>query len=597
MEKKLPFFNFSLAKLLDSEPNTFNKAKIKIFFTVLIFSLVKAFMVIGVAIHHHQSFQLVRALVLFIFYSIIMKLLLANRKYFGIIAHVMIFSGLLTIWSIVYVSAQTVNIVTLQFVFMLILSSFYLLGTTSGIVYAFFGVLPIIIYTLSLRDLISLNIESSILASPGYEILVVLNFFTIIVSHYLFHRAFVENVEEKEALNLQLKVAVHEANLAAKSKSDFLSTMSHELRTPLNSVLGITDLFLDNPNGDDREENLKILKFSASTLHTLINDILDFNKLNSDKINLEAVTVNLYELIHDVCAALYLTAREKGIDLVIDVDESLKDEYLITDPIRITQIIYNLAGNALKFTARGNVSVRLEVVGKNNDTINIKFSVSDTGIGINTDQQQLIFEAFNQASSSTSRNFGGTGLGLAIVKRLLLLFNSDINLKSEPGVGSNFFFEITFKIDKEPIQQIELQETTAYDLSHLKILVAEDNLMNRRLLEKIFDKWSNKCLFVENGEEAIKKASEEVFDVILMDLYMPLVDGYMASRKIRSLPEPYKNVCIIAFTASVSKSLNDEVMAAGMNGYIAKPFNVKELYHKLKKLDTHSSQNKIAHEI
>ena len=597
MEKKLPFINFSLTKLLDSEPNTFNKAKIKIFFTVLIFSIIKALVVIVVAFYHNQTFQVGRALFLLIFFLILMKLLLAGRSYFRAVAHIMIFLGLLTIWSIVYVSAQTVNIVTLQFVFMLILSSFYLLGTRIGTFYAIFGILPIVLYIISGRDLISHDIASNTLVSPGYELIVILNFFTIITSHYLFHRAFVENVEEKEALNLQLQVAVNEANLAAKSKSDFLSTMSHELRTPLNSVLGITDVFLDNPDSSDREENLKILKFSASTLYTTINDILDFNKLSSNKLSLEAVSVNLYQLIHDVCAALQFTAREKKIDLLIDVDKSLKDKYLITDSVRITQIIYNLVGNGLKFTSKGSVSVRLELIGRSADHIHIKFSVIDTGIGISNDQQELIFDAFSQASSSTSRNFGGTGLGLAIVKQLLSLFNSEIQLESVPGAGSNFFFEITFKLDKEPALKEVPKETTVGDLSHLKILVAEDNLMNRMLLEKIFVKWNNKIIIVENGEEAIKKASEEVFDVILMDLYMPVVDGYMAARQIRALPDPYNHVCIIAFTASVSHSLNDDIKAAGMNGYIAKPFDINELYSKLRGMKLSLPSGKLISEI
>lgn len=585
MERELPFLNFSLTKLLDSEPNTFNKAKIRIFFAVLMFSIAKALMVIGIAFYHHQPFQVGRALVLLTFYLIILKFLLASRTYFTTIAHVMIFLGLLTIWSIVFISAQTVNIVTLQFVFMLILSSFYLLGTGSGILYAFFGILPVITYIISGRDLILGDVASNILASPGYEVLVVLNFFTIITSHYLFHRAFVENVAEKENLNLKLQEAVKEANQAAKTKSDFLSTMSHELRTPLNSVLGMTDMFLDNPNTSDREENLKILKFSASTLHSVINDILDFNKLSSDKVALEAVSVNLYKLVNDVCSTLSFTAIDKKLDLIIDVDESLRDELVITDPIRITQIIYNLAGNAIKFTSKGSVLVKLKLLEKNNEDVQIRFSIIDTGIGINSDQQEFIFEAFNQASTSTSRNFGGTGLGLAIVKRLLLLFESDIQLESSPGSGSNFFFDINLKIAQETVKEIEPQESVIYDLSHLKILIAEDNLMNRLLLQKILARWSGNFVFVENGEEAIKKASEEVFDVILMDLYMPLVDGYMAAKTIRNLPPPYSNVCIIAFTASVSESLNDDVKAAGMNDCISKPFNVSDLYNKLRNIE------------
>jgi signal transduction histidine kinase/ActR/RegA family two-component response regulator len=493
----------------------------------------------------------------------------------------MIFIGLLLTWSIVYLSDQSVNTPLLQIVFMIILSSFYLLGTRWGVFYAFFTSLPIIINILTGHFLIDIGMEKEVLVSPGYEIIVILNFVTLIVTIYLFNRAFIENIKEKEVLNLQLQVAVKEANQAAKSKSDFLSIMSHELRTPLNSVLGMTNMFLDDPKGSERKENLEILKFSALTLNSLINDVLDFDKLGSNKVQLEALSINLYKLVNDVCSSLSLTAKEKKIDLIITIDESLKNQYVITDPIRITQVIYNLVGNALKFTAKGSVSVCLNVLKREDEIINIKFSVVDTGIGINADQQELIFEAFNQASASTTRNFGGTGLGLTIVKKVLLLFNSDIQLESLEGSGSTFFFEIPFKLDHKPvIEQEEIREID-YDLSHLRVLAAEDNAINRLLLKKIFGRWNNELIFVENGEEAIKKASEEVFDVILMDMYMPLIDGYTAARAIRNLPEPYKNVYIIACTASVSNNLFDDIKAAGMNDYICKPFNTEELYSKL----------------
>lgn len=581
MEKDLPFFNFSLNKLLASESRAFQRSKIKIIYTFLIFAVLKSLIVIYIAWHHQQFFQMERAFIILLVYIIFLKFLLASGRYLQTIAHLMIFIGLLLTWSIVYLSDQSVNTPLLQIVFMIILSSFYLLGTRWGVFYAFFTTLPIIINILTGHFLIDMGMEKEVLVSPGFEIIVILNFITIIVTIYLFNRAFIENLEEKEALNLQLRVAVKEANQAAKSKSDFLSTMSHELRTPLNSVLGMTNMFLDDPESSEREENLEILKFSAVTLKSLINDILDFNKLDSNKVHLEALSVNLYKLVNDVCSSLYLTAKEKKIDLIVTIDESLKDQYVITDPVRITQVIYNLVGNALKFTTKGSVSVCLNVLKRDNDIINIKFSVVDTGIGINADQQELIFEAFNQASSSTSRNFGGTGLGLTIVKKVLLLFESDIQLESLEGSGSTFFFEIPFKLDYAPvIEQEEILEID-YDLSHLRVLAAEDNSINRLLLKKIFTKWNNELIFAENGEEAIKKASEEVFDVILMDMYMPLIDGYAAARAIRNLPEPYKNAYIIACTASVSNNLRDEIKAAGMNDYICKPFDTKELYSKL----------------
>lgn len=581
MERNLPFFNFSLNKLLSSESSAFQRSKIKIIYTFLIFALLKSLIVIYIAWRHQQFFQMERAFIILLVYLIFLKCLLANRKYLQTIAHLMIFMGLLLIWSMVYFSDQMVNTPLLQIVFIVILSSFYLLSTRWGVFYAFFSTLPIIINMLTGHFFIDIGMDKEVLVSPGYEIIVILNFVTIIVTIYLFNRAFIENVKQKEALNLKLQVAVKEANQAAQSKSDFLSTMSHELRTPLNSVLGMTNMFLDDPESSDREDNLEILKFSALTLKSLINDVLDFNKLGSNKMHLEALSVNLYKLVNDVCSSLYLTAKEKEINLIVTIDESLKNQYVITDPIRITQVIYNLVGNALKFTAKGSVSVCLKVLKTENDIINIKFSVADTGIGISADKQELIFEAFNQASSSTSRNFGGTGLGLTIVKKVLLLFNSDIQLESLEGSGSTFFFEIPFKLDYAPvIEQEEIGEID-YDLSHLRILAAEDNSINRLLLKKIFTRWNNELVFAENGEEAIKKASEEVFDVILMDMYMPLVDGYTAAREIRNLPEPYKNVYIIACTASVSNNLRDDIKAAGMNDYICKPFDTKELYSKL----------------
>ncbi len=581
MGQNLPFFNISLNKLLSSESSTFKRSKIKIVYTFLIFALLKSLIVIYIAWVHQQFFQMGRAFIILLVYLIFLKFLLANRKYLQTIAHLMIFIGLLLTWSMVYVSDQSVNTPLLQVVFIVILSSFYILGTRWGVFYAFFSTLPIIINMLTGHFFIDIGMEKEVLVSPGYEIIVILNFVTIIVNIYLFNKAFIETLEEKEVLNSQLRVAVKEANQAAKSKSDFLSTMSHELRTPLNSVLGMTNMFLNDPKSSDKEENLEILKFSALTLKSLINDVLDFNKLGSNKVHLEAISVNLYKLVNDVCSSLYLTAKEKKIDLLITIDESLKNQYVITDPIRITQVIYNLVSNALKFTTKGSVSVCLNVLKRENDIIKIKFSVVDTGIGINANQQKLIFGAFNQASSSTSRNFGGTGLGLTIVKKVLLLFNSDIQLESLEGSGSTFFFEIPFKLDYAPvIEQEEIREID-YDLSHLRVLAAEDNSINRLLLKKIFTRWNNELIFAENGEEAIKIASEKVFDVILMDMYMPLIDGYAAARAIRNLPEPYNNVYIIACTASVSNNMPADIKAAGMNDFICKPFDTEELYRKL----------------
>ncbi|MGV3508147.1 MAG: ATP-binding protein, partial [Sphingobacteriaceae bacterium] len=406
-----------------------------------------------------------------------------------------------------------------------------------------------------------------------------------VIAHYLFQRAFITTIREKEALNTQLQFAVQEANRASESKSDFLSTMSHELRTPLNSVIGISELLLTESKNDEQIENLRILKFSAENLHSLINDILDYNKLDSEKLDLEAISVDLYELINNVSSGLRFQAKQKGIDFILEVDKVIAEHRIITDPTRIAQIIYNLAGNAIKFTENGSVTIRVEITSVDTDTLNLQFSVIDTGIGISADKQAAIFEPFTQASSSTTRKFGGTGLGLAIVKRLLSMFNSNIDLESIPERGSTFSFAITFKRDKEKVLTPDISSEIAYDLSDLKILVAEDNQMNRLLLTKVLARWNNSPVFALNGLEAVEKVKESNYDLVLMDLHMPLMNGYEATKAIRNIADPVKSaIRIIALTASVSSNLNNKINEVGMDGYIHKPFKLDDLYNKLKSI-------------
>lgn len=585
MKQKLSFYNWSIKKLHLTEPHILNRAKISVIYTVMLFSIIKACIAISVAWYYEQYFQLGRAAVITIIYIFLVKILLANKSYLKAISHIVLGIGLFIIWSNVFISAQNINILTLQFLFMLILCSFYLLGNRLGIFYSLLGTIPILISMVFGTKLFSGSVSPDVLESPGFEIIAILNFVTIIIAHYLFQQAFINNIAEKETLNAKLQVAVEDANLAAKSKSDFLSTMSHELRTPLNSVIGMTDLLLDDINENDRLENLRILKFSAVSLHSLINDILDFNKLGSEKIGLEDLSVDLNLLICDICSGLRFQAQEKGINLILKIDEQIKDKLLITDPTRLTQIIYNLVGNAIKFTAQGSVSIYLDVVNVDCDSIDIKFSVIDTGIGISSQEQEIIFEPFIQASSSTTRKFGGTGLGLSIVKQLLLLFNSSIEVESEAGEGSKFFFQISFKLNRQPFDEKLTKVSPYYDLSTLRILIVEDNSMNRLLLKKVLYNWKNEPDFAVNGKEAIDCASSKVYDVILMDIHMPIIDGYEAARAIRNIAGyDISKTCIIAFTASVSDNLYDKIKDAGMDDYICKPFNNQELYKKLKEV-------------
>lgn len=585
MPDKPLFFNWSLKRLLSTIPDSLGQSRVKILFTFLIFSLLKVIIVIPLAYYDDKLPQFRLSIILFIVYTVLTKLLLSHRKYATMISHFMIIMGLVLVTSVFFGLAKTINIMALQFIFMIILSGFYLLNRGYGIFYSVLSIAPVIVFMITNGNLQNLSVGPGGLGSPTYEILVILNFITIVLAHYLYYQALNRNVQEKELLNEKLQIAVMEANIAAQSKSDFLSTMSHELRTPLNSVIGMAELLSDELTSPEQEENLKILNFSAASLHTLINDILDYNKLGSEKLYLEAIGVNLYSLMHDICSGLKIQAREKGLDLILDIDQEIESVPISTDPTRISQIIFNLAGNAIKFTSSGSVKIQLQVIGKDTDFINIRFAITDTGIGIDSGKVETIFEPFTQASTSTTRNYGGTGLGLAIVKRLLTLFESSVLVESQPGVGSKFWFNIKFKRNNQFLDSLTSDKGQVFDLEGLKVLVVEDNPVNSLLLKKIFQKWNNVPDFAKDGYEALDKVQHNTYDLILMDIHMPLLDGYETTRKIREMADPEKSqIHIIALTASVSSNLTEKIQEAGMDDHLSKPYNPKELYAKLREI-------------
>jgi len=585
MPEKPKFFNWSLKNLISTIPDPLEQSRVKILYTFLILSILKVLIVIPFAYHNKQFPQLIIALFLLIAYTLLTKLLLSHKKFAVMIAHLMIVLGLVIVISVLFGLAKTINIMAMQFMFMMILSGFYLLNRGFGVFYSILAIIPVVLFMIVNGDLQNLHNSTEGLGSPAYEIMVFLNFVTMILGHYLFHQALTRNVKEKEQLNEKLLIAIKEANSAAQSRSDFLSTMSHELRTPLNSVIGMAELLSDELTSPEQEENLKILNFSAASLHTLINDILDFNKLGSEKLYLESIAVNLHSLIHNICSGLRIQAREKGLELVLELDEELKQIPISTDPTRISQILFNLTGNAIKFTSSGSVKIQVKVLDKDADKISVRFSITDTGIGINPEKMESIFEPFTQASTSTTRNYGGTGLGLAIVKRLLTLFESSVNLESEEGKGSKFWFDISFKRNNQALDNDGNSKEQIFDLNGLRVLVVEDNPVNSLLLKKIFQKWSNIPDFARDGYEALVKVSANTYDLILMDIHMPLLDGYETTLKIRELSDKEKStVPIIALTASVSNNLSDKIREAGMNDYLSKPYNPKELYSKLREI-------------
>jgi signal transduction histidine kinase/CheY-like chemotaxis protein len=577
-------FNFSLNKVLADEQDNFAKAKIKIAYVMLIFTLIKVVSTIPFALINHQYIQATRSGIIFFVFVAMLKLLLYRPDKIRPIAHVVLITGLAIIWTNLVFVIQQLNIVTVQLVISTVLCAFYLIGKRTAITYSLLAVMPVFMFLVITRHTnTAVMIPPQQLVSPIYEITVFLNFVSIAAIHYLFYKAYENSVMEKDQLNAQLAIKVAEVKALADSKSMFLSSMSHELRTPLNAVIGITDL-LKGSASTEQNENLEILEFSTISLLSMVNDILDYHKSENDKIELEAIPVNLPELLNKIFSTLKLKANEKKLQLLVNTDEKLSDLCLITDPTRLTQIIYNLVGNAIKFTKKGKVELNVELVRTTAEGIQVQFIVKDTGIGIPQEKLESIFEPFSQASTDTTRHFGGTGLGLAIVKKLLLLFSSSIKVESEVGKGCEFSFIINFCVTEVMVTKPKVPGI-ALKLMYLNVLIAEDNSINAMLLEKMLSNWGVKTYWAANGQDVIKRLKTETVDLILMDLQMPVMDGYQTALTVRSLKDPIKsNIPIIALTASTSSDIYPQIIAAGMQDYLSKPYEAVALYEKLERL-------------
>ncbi|HTJ11508.1 MAG TPA: response regulator [Dinghuibacter sp.] len=401
---------------------------------------------------------------------------------------------------------------------------------------------------------------------------------------YLQNTFFPDPENQGGVMGLALDVTAVEE--AARAKQQFLSNMSHEIRTPLNAIIGMTHLLLQEDHTSEQFENLRIIKFSGENLLALVNDILDYSKIVTGKITFESISFNLKDFIRSIRESHNFKASERGIVLRFRMDPDIPS-IVVGDPIRLAQILNNLISNAIKFTLEGSVTVDLSLDKVKENDLVIGFSIQDTGIGIAPELKDMIFESFTQASADTTRRFGGTGLGLAITKRLLQMQDTDIRLDSEVGKGSTFSFQLKLQKSADEPQQVmgSLSPGGVRDpgrLTGYTVLLVEDNEMNLVLATKFMTGWGLEVKCATNGEEAVERMRGERPDLVLMDLQMPRIDGYEASRRIRSMDgDYYKRLPIVALTASVEPEIVDRIRRAGMNDCISKPFNPNELHQKL----------------
>lgn len=376
-----------------------------------------------------------------------------------------------------------------------------------------------------------------------------------------------------------LKKAKTDAEMGLKVKSEFLSTMSHEIKTPLNAVVGMTHLMMKETPRPDQKQHLDVLLFSANNLLTIVNDILDLNTIEEGKIQFTNTPVDISEVLKSIVSGYKMSANDTGIDLILQLDDKLPAK-ISADSKRVSQVVGNLVQNAIKFTRNGWVKLEVEVMTSTEQDITLKISVQDTGIGIAKEKQKLIFDEFTQIESSSTRGFGGTGLGLAISKRLLALQGSALHLESEEGKGSKFYFIQTFTLLEEIPKHKDASPENIDDkpLKGICVLIVEDNRMNVVVVQNFLKRWGAEYEVAVNGQEALDNFDVTRHHIVLMDLHMPVLDGYQATRQLRERGE---TVPIIALTASLAPDVKQDMFSIGMTDIVSKPFNPDQLLSKI----------------
>jgi signal transduction histidine kinase/CheY-like chemotaxis protein len=396
-----------------------------------------------------------------------------------------------------------------------------------------------------------------------------------------FWKISVLDISEIKMTQFELMKAKQKAETASKAKSRFLSNMSHELRTPLNGIIGASNLLMQEQYLPEQISHLEILKYSSEHMMVLINEILDFNKIESGRFELENVPVNMRAFLRKLETQFSVQAHGKGLLFLLDIDENLESEFL-TDETRLNQVLSNLLSNAIKFTHKGGITLGARKVSSTSKKSLIQFMVQDTGIGIPAHKQQEVFDSFTQADTDTTRKYGGTGLGLAISKKLVSLFSGDLLLQSEEGKGSTFYFTLELEINENAkmyINDEKVKQLPAFNA--LRVLIAEDNHVNMSVARKFLTKWGIEVHEAINGLEAVEKFRCGHFDLVLIDLEMPEMDGITALAEIRKV---HPSVPAIAFTAAVYEDMRIDLIKKGFMEVVPKPFRPEDLHNKIQKL-------------
>jgi nitrogen-specific signal transduction histidine kinase/ActR/RegA family two-component response regulator len=395
----------------------------------------------------------------------------------------------------------------------------------------------------------------------------------------LYKKINILDISDIKQAQAALQTAKEKAEQAVFARTRFVSNMSHELRTPLNGIIGAANLIMQNSFRSEEKQYFDVLKYSSEHMLNLINQVLDFSKIEAGKMDLEKTNFDLHKLIDNIHSLFKGQFEEKNLNLEVTFDEQLSNRTFIGDPTRLSQVLTNLISNAHKFTTSGKVTLSVMQVTRNSHACTIRFFVQDSGIGIPPEKQVHIFDSFTQVESATTRKFGGTGLGLTISSKIVELCGGKLEVDSKPGQGSCFYFTIQLGMHNE--QKTYVNEDKVKELPSLKgirILLAEDNPINMMIAKAVLDKWEIKITEAVNGKEALDKYNDEDYDLLLLDLEMPEMDGFELLDNIR---KRNPNIPAIAFTAALFENMQAHLINKGFTDYVQKPFRPEDLHAKI----------------
>lgn len=575
------YFRF-YRQILNKDGGRLNRTRLRILFVCIITFIILSSILSLIYLTGAPNLLLYRILFFLALFVLDLYLFL-SKKPWRLSAHCFLLTVTLLIWTNVLLVRQSLYVINIQYCMLVIAAGYYILGSRDGARYSIAAIFPVLADIL-FNDFLKIEIPSRLVNVNyiGYGFTVLINFLLILYIHHQFFRSH-RKFKKREALSIQnLERALLQSREQAMAKTNFLNTMSHEIRTPLNAIVGMSNLLMSGKMLAEQKEDLTVLNFSAQNLMATVNNIIDFNNLDNAGVILQAKPFAVLKTMHSICGTFKEEALQKGLKFDTVIDEQLNNVVVNGDELRFSQIMFHLIGNAVKFTKKGFVSVYVQTSEKHQQAVSIDFKIVDSGIGISKVKQQQVLDPFKRKMSRTQRQYQTT-LGLTIAGQLLKLHGSELKIASSDR-GSTFQFAIRYPLvgsgeltEPEP----PLMADNELLLEGLRVLCVDDEKLNLMVVRKTLSKWNITTEEAENGQIAVEMCRIKSYDVILMDINMPVMDGFEASKLIKAFD--HKPV-IIALTASVGIAKDEVLRSKYIDDCVLKPFKPEDLKQKLQKV-------------